>query len=74
MLPTTMPLGDSAESMGAFVWGKTASLARGGKDSRRIPEGAGGAAVEPARGDVPASARVLPRGTLVLADGCQGAA
>ena len=39
-----MPLGDSAESMGAFVWIEATSPAGGGKDSRRPPEGAGGVA------------------------------
>ena len=85
LLPTTMPLGDSAGFMGAFVWIEATSLACGGKDSRRTPEGAGGAAVDPARGDVRASAakvRGEPRGVhatsrfvsrpLALADGCQG--
>jgi hypothetical protein len=67
-----MPLGDSAESMGKFVWVKAASLARGGKDSLRTPEGAGGAAIEPACGDVPAFARVLSRGTLALGGRSKG--
>jgi hypothetical protein len=49
-----MPLSDSAESMGAFVWIVAASLARGGKDPRRTPEGAG--ALLMARCDVRAAA------------------
>ena len=54
-----MPLGDSAESMGAFVWIEATSPAGGGKDSRRTPEGAGEVAADPA---------VATFGHLLLAD------